>query len=72
MENKMGIKILTQGLQVNVRTINNYHFFVTVLIFLLHLSPRMKKFTTAFVVLECPFSTVFTLLFLYIYCLFDI
>ena len=38
MENKMGIKILTQGLQVNVRTIYNY-FFVTVLIFLLHLSP---------------------------------
>ena len=28
MENKMGIKILTQGLQVNVRTIYNYHFFL--------------------------------------------
>ena len=43
MENKMGIKILMQGLRVNVRTIFLllllFFFFVTVLIFLLHLSP---------------------------------
>ena len=31
-----------------------------------------KLITIAFVVLECPFSTVFALLFLYIYCLFGI
>ena len=39
MENKMGVKILTQRLRVNVRPFIYYYFFVTVLIFLLHLSP---------------------------------
>ena len=49
MENKMGIKILTQGLRVNVRTIYYYYFFC----YCIDLSPSFQSMTEKIYRYDC-------------------